>query len=213
MQHLGSIGLICLVLSAAACKDKAPRATSAPSPAAAPLGAALPPPAPGAQRLSFGPATASSIQFVGRKVTGQHVGRFEQFAGTIDLDPAALEKSVVRVEIEMGSVKVEPEGLQKHLQSDEFFDVAKHPRAVFTSTSVRAGQPGAAHLVTGDLHLHGETRSITFPATITVAPEAVSANAEFSINRKDFKIMYPGAPDDLIRDDVVIKLALRAPRS
>ena len=30
--------------------------------------------------------------------------------------------------------------------------------------------------------------------------------AEFAINRKDFNIVYPGKPDDLIKDDVVIKL-------
>ena len=32
------------------------------------------------------------------------------------------------------------------------------------------------------------------------------ANIEFSLNRKEFDIMYPGKPDDLIRDDVVLKL-------
>ena len=34
--------------------------------------------------------------------------------------------------------------------------------------------------------------------------------AEFSINRKDFKVVYAGKPDDLIRDDVVLKLTLKA---
>jgi len=32
-------------------------------------------------------------------------------------------------------------------------------------------------------------------------------------NRRDFNIVYPGMPDDLIKDDVTIKLTLRAPRS
>jgi hypothetical protein len=40
----------------------------------------------------------------------------------------------------------------------------------------------------------------------------VSANAEFSINRKDFEINYPGMQDDLIRDLVVVKLSLALPR-
>jgi polyisoprenoid-binding protein YceI len=209
--------LALLVPVGLACKDGngAPRATSAPASqpvALATAPAAVPPPAAGTRRLSFGPST-SSIEFVGRKITGQHVGRFEQFSGTIDLDPAALDRSVVRVDIDMGSVKVEPDGLQKHLRSDEFFDVAKYPKATFTSTSIRAGEGGAPHVITGDLFLHGEKRSISFPAKLSLTPEAVSASADFSINRKDFKIMYPGVPDDLIRDDVTIKLALRAPRS
>jgi len=55
-------------------------------------------------------------------------------------------------------------------------------------------------------------KSISFPATIQVSPDSVSANAEFSINRKDFGINYPGKADDLIRDGVVIKLTIKAPR-
>jgi hypothetical protein len=54
------------------------------------------------------------------------------------------------------------------------------------------------------------TKSITFPATIRVTPGAVSVDAEFAINRKDFGLLYPGKADDLIRDDVLVKLAVRA---
>jgi hypothetical protein len=47
---------------------------------------------------------------------------------------------------------------------------------------------------------------------ITVSQLGVDATADFVINRKDFGVVYPGMPDDLIKDDVVIKLALKAPR-
>jgi hypothetical protein len=30
----------------------------------------------------------------------------------------------------------------------------------------------------------------------------------FKINRKDFKIVYPGMPDDLIKDEVLLKISL-----
>jgi hypothetical protein len=40
--------------------------------------------------------------------------------------------------------------------------------------------------------------------------DAVSVDAEFAINRKDFNIVYAGKPDDLIKDDVLIKLTIRA---
>jgi len=33
------------------------------------------------------------------------------------------------------------------------------------------------------------------------------------LNRKDFAIVYPGMPDDLIKDDVLIKLSVRASKS
>ena len=42
--------------------------------------------------------------------------------------------------------------------------------------------------------------------------DGVTGTAEFSINRKDFRIVYPGKPDDLIKDDVPLKLSLKATR-
>ena len=87
------------------------------------------------------------------------------------------------------------------------------PKARFTSTSIKAGgEGGKSHTITGNLEIKNVTKSITFPANVSVGGETVSVDAEFSINRKDFGIVYPGMPDDLIRDDVLIKLTIRAKR-
>ncbi len=48
--------------------------------------------------------------------------------------------------------------------------------------------------------MHGVTKSITFPATITVKDGSASLKTEFALNRKDFGIAYAGKADDLIRD-------------
>jgi hypothetical protein len=45
-----------------------------------------------------------------------------------------------------------------------------------------------------------------------VSPVSVAVNAAFSINRKDFGLVYPGKADDLIKDGVVIILNLNVPR-
>lgn len=60
------------------------------------------------------------------------------------------------------------------------------------------------HRVTGNLTLLGTTKSVVFPATVSVAGNEVSAKADFIINRKDWNIVYTGMPDDLINDDVRI---------
>jgi len=97
------------------------------------------------------------------------------------------------------------------LKTPDFFDVAKFPEAKFESTAIKAGgDKGATHTVTGNLTMHGVTKSITFPATIAVTPDTATVDATFAINRKDFGINYAGAADNLIRDDVVMKLAIRA---
>ena len=78
----------------------------------------------------------------------------------------------------------------------------------FESTSIESTAEG--YDITGNLELHGVTKSIRFPATIAVEEGRVTAEAEFFIQRFDFDIVYPGKPDDLIRDEVVIKLSLVA---
>jgi polyisoprenoid-binding protein YceI len=151
----------------------------------------------------------SKVEFVGAKVTASHSGGFTDFSGKVDLaDP--IEESRIEVTIQTESLYADKEKLTKHLKSPDFFDVAQFPTATFRSTEIK--KEGEDHTVTGDLTLHGVTKSISFPATINASESEVSANAEFSINRKDFGIDYPGMRDDLIRDLVVIKLALTLPK-
>jgi polyisoprenoid-binding protein YceI len=103
--------------------------------------------------------------------------------------------------------------LTKHLQTPDFFDVAKFPKANFVSTKIEpSAASGTTHTITGNFDLHGIRKSISFPATIQVTPTSVSVVSEFAINRKDFGLVYPGKADDLIKDGVVIKLNLNVPR-
>jgi polyisoprenoid-binding protein YceI len=158
--------------------------------------------------LAINPSN-SKIEFVGAKVTASHPGGFTDFAGKVDVgDP--IEKSQIEVTIQTASLYADKEKLTKHLKSPDFFDVGKFPTATFRSTEIK--KDGGGHTISGDLTLHGVTKPISFPGTISVSEGRVDANAEFSINRHDYGISYPGMRDDLIRDLVVIKLSLELPR-
>lgn len=150
----------------------------------------------------------SSIGFVGSKVTGKHDGGFNSFEGTIQLVGGDPTQSSIRLVIDTTSLWSDNDRLTGHLKSPDFFEVETHPTATFESTSIVAQEGG--YLVTGNLDLHGVTKSVTFPAQITVAPDRVTAQAEFSIKRFDWGIVYPGMTDDLIRDEVVVKFDLAA---
>jgi len=157
---------------------------------------------------------SSKVEFVGAKITGKHDGGFKAFSGTVQLVEGDPSKSQVTAEIDTTSLYADQEKLTGHLKSPDFFDVAKHPKTRFTSTSIKAGgDKGASHTVTGNLELHGVTKSISFPATIKAHDGAVDVDAEFAINRKDFGLVYPGKPDDLIKDDVLIKLEIRSKKA
>ena len=156
----------------------------------------------------------SKIEFTGSKVTGSHDGGFTQFSGSIDLINDKPENSKVNVEIQTASIYANVDQLTNHLKTPDFFDVEKFPKATFGSTKIVKDTSGGAdaYTVTGDFDLHGVKKSITFPATIQVSPDAVAVKSEFSINRKDFGIMYAGKADDLVRDGVVIRLDIKAPK-
>jgi polyisoprenoid-binding protein YceI len=152
----------------------------------------------------------SKVEFIGSKVTGHNNGSFGDFSGHIDY-AGSPENSRVSITIKTDSITTDTPDLTKHLKTADFFDVAKYPEATFVSTAIKAGgDKGASHTVTGNLTLHGVTKAITFPATINVTPDAATVESSFSINRKDFGINYAGAADNLIRDDVVLTLHVRA---
>jgi len=156
----------------------------------------------------------STLTFVGAKVSAKHEGSFKAFRGTIGLVDADPTKSNVNAEIDIASLAIDPAKLAGHLKSPDFFDAEKFPKGKFASTAIKAGgENGATHTISGNLELHGVSKGITFPAKIKTEAGEVSVDAEFAINRKDFSIVYPGMPDDLIKDDVLIKLSLHAKKA
>jgi len=151
----------------------------------------------------------SKFEFVGAKVTKKHEGAFNVFSGSIDLVDQDPQKSVVLVEVAMASLTADNPKLTAHLKSPDLLDVEKYPKATFRSTSIAPSSDSlATHSVTGNLEFHGVTKSITVPAKVKVGTDSVDADAEFAIDRKQFGVIYPGMPDDLIKDEVLLKLHL-----
>jgi len=201
------IASLSLVMLLTGCPDPAKNKTQAVVEAPKAVPAAVAQPLAGATTYAFS-NDGSKFGFVGAKVTGKHEGGFNVFDGTIELPGSDFTKARVKATVSVKSVFTDSEKLTGHLQSADFFDAEKFPDATFVTTAIVAN--GEAFNVTGDLSLHGVTKSITFPAKISLAGEVVKVNADFAINRKDFAIVYAGKADDLIADNVAIVLDLTA---
>jgi len=201
-----TLGAMLLVL-AMACANPAANAPEATVEEPAPAAETSPEPAGDVAIYTL--TDESTIGFVGSKVTGSHDGGFQAFEGEISLVEGTVEGSSVHVVIDTTSLWSDNEDLTEHLKSADFFEVATYPTATFTSTEVTRGEDGT-YTLTGNLDLHGVTKQISFPAAIELSDAGITATAEFSIKRFDFDIVYPGKADDLIRDEVLIKLDLRA---
>jgi polyisoprenoid-binding protein YceI len=121
-------------------------------------------------------------------------GIFAGTSGTLRLNPAQLRDSKLDLSLSVDSLITTVPVLTRELKGDQWFDVAKFPTASFVSTKiVRTGAASAR--VTGDLTLHGVTRSAVFALQLMGAgvnplskAYTVGFEATGTIKRGDFGI-------------------------
>ena len=147
----------------------------------------------------------SKVEWVGSKISGDHRGGFEKMTGTAILSGTGDKVNVeeLHAEFDMKSLFSDHKKLTQHLLSPDFFDVESFPKSSFRMIGYENKK------MTGVLTLRGVQKEISFPCDLKMEGKRVSINAEFTINRKDFGIIYPGRPDDLIRDEVLLKLDVK----
>jgi polyisoprenoid-binding protein YceI len=202
------------LLTGACAKDPAKDATKAKVEEAKPEAKPTDqPPAAGLAHYEIN-ADNSKIVITGSKPTKSHRIDVHGFKGSVGLPEGKPLEAKGTVEIDMTSIRADDPGLTKHLKSKDFFEIETYPTSTFTITEIKeGGDKGASHTVTANLEMRGVKKSVTFPATVAVTPDTVTLTAEFAINRKDWNIVYPGMADDLIRDEVVIALDVKAARA
>lgn len=159
-----------------------------------------------AEAAAYAISPESTISFVGSKVTGSHEGGFKAYDGTIAVAGGKIVPPSA-ITIDMNSLWSDSNRLTGHLKNEDFFDVANIPTSRFEVTSFNGSE------LTGNLTLHGVTKSITFTPEVMVSDSEVRLKAEFDIMRFDFGIVYKGKADDLIRDEVVIRLDVVAKKA
>ena len=162
--------------------------------------------------------TTSTVAWQAAKVTRTHDGGFHDFNGALYLDGDTVTGAEIL--LAAASIFSDEDRLTGHLKSEDFFEVEAYPEASFRTTAIEpltaedsTEWAEATHRVTGTLTIRGQSNTITFPAKVAVNPETVSAEASFIIDRQNWGLSYPGAPDDLIRDEVQIRFDIVAPRT
>jgi len=160
----------------------------------------------------------SSLNFSVRHMVSKFTGSFTKVTGTIEVDQANLENSVVTASVEIASVNTANEKRNGHLLSADFFDGAKFPVATFKSKSwKKTGE--STYDVTGDLTLKGVTKEIVLQVTaLGFGPgmkpgSALSGwEAKTTIHKSDFGVSGPAMLGKALGDDVTIDLGIEAGR-
>ena len=132
----------------------------------------------------------STINWTGKKVTGQHEGTVnlkdgnlvfkgkKLVGGTFSVDMTSL----IVTDLKAGQGK---EKLEGHLKADDFFGTAKFPTATLVFKKIAAKSAGI-YTVTGDLTVKG----ITNPVTFDIAVKGNTATTKLVIDRTKYGIKY-----------------------
>jgi polyisoprenoid-binding protein YceI len=155
----------------------------------------------------------SAVLFRTKHLNVSHVyGRFDDFSGKITVDDENLANAKVEVTVKAQSLNTGNQKRDDHLRSPDFFAVAQFPTITFTSTAVK--KTGETYAVTGNLTLHGVTKSVTVNMQKLgkgPGPQGktfIGFEGTLDLNRTEFGMKtMPG-----LSDDVRLTLAFEASR-
>lgn len=162
---------------------------------------------------------ASTVNWVGKKVTGQHSGNISIKEGSLQIAKGALKGG--NVTIDMTSIKTTDltgeyaANLDGHLKADDFFGVDKFPTATLIITDVKSSGNNT-YAVTANLTIKGITKPVSFNTTVVPDGNKYKATADILIDRTEYDIKYgsgkfiEGIGDKAIHDVFELKVSVVA---
>ena len=160
----------------------------------------------------------SEVSFQIRHLVSKVRGRFNDFAGTITVDPAKPESATRRVHDQDGQHRHRQREPRQGPAQRDFFDVEKFPEITFKSTKIKA-KGKDKYDVTGTLTMHGVTKEVTLPVQFLGfgkdpwGNEKAGFAIDATLNRKDFGIVWNKTLDTggaLLGDEVLVSINLEA---
>jgi polyisoprenoid-binding protein YceI len=156
-------------------------------------------------------AAKSSVTATAKQIGVPMEGKFKKFDATLDFDPAKLATSSAKVEIDVATFEIGDAETTKEVKGKDWFDAGKYPKAVFQSTSIKAGAAGK-YDVAGKLTIKGKTVDVTVPATYKQENGSQVFDGVLPIKRTTFNIGDGEWKDtSVVADDVQIKFHIVTP--
>lgn len=148
-------------------------------------------------------------------------GQFNKISGTIQFDFEDQSDFFLETAIDATGIYTGIGQRDEHLNSPDFFDVAKHPNIHFRSTGFEVQGSNKGKL-TGDVTIHGITRSVDLDVNIAgpiKSPEdmggetSLGITARASVNREDFGMAWNAPLDNggvMVGTNIEIHLDIEA---
>ena len=162
----------------------------------------------------------SFLNWNGKKVTGEHSGTIKLSDGMMTVDGGKLTggtftfdmNSIVDTDLTDAGYNAKFIG---HMKSEDFFSTTKHPTSTFKITKVTP-KSGDVYDVTGNMTIKGITNAVTFPTTVKITDNAITANGKATLDRTKYDIRYGSKSffenigDKAIYDDFTVEMKLVA---
>jgi polyisoprenoid-binding protein YceI len=142
----------------------------------------------------------SVVEWTGRNINNRHYGRIAISGGEVVMSNGLPASG--RFVLDMNSIAnldLQDEGwrgmLHRHLKSEDFFDVERHPTATFELSGAAAivgATPGTPNVeIAGKLTVKGTTRPLCFPAMVAAqADGTLKAQAAIDLDRTLWDVCY-----------------------
>ena len=165
----------------------------------------------------------SQINWIGRKVTGEHSGTLNLSGGWVVLDKNSINSgkfifdmaSISNTDIESPEWK---QKLEDHLKSEDFFHTDSFPHAILEikdRQSLIIENSKKSDQILADLTIRGITHEIKFPLDLTQSQNNFNAEGSVDIDRTLYNIQYKSRKffdelgDKLIYDNFTVQFMVQ----
>lgn len=155
-------------------------------------------------------AAASRIDFSYKQMGVGMDGRFGKSDIQLAFDPAKPEAGRASIEIDLASINTGSTEANAEVAGKAWFDTARHPKAVFRSTSVKA-LGGNRYEAAGTLSIKGRSRDVVAPFSFAQQGADGVFDGSFVIKRNDFGIGEGDWADpSIVANEIVVKFHVQA---
>jgi polyisoprenoid-binding protein YceI len=144
-------------------------------------------------------------------------GSFGTFEGTLVVD-GDISTAKASGSVDVATVDTNESARDEHLRSADFFDAEQFPKLTFEATAIKPVDSDTFQ-ITGDLSLHGVTKSVTLKAEVQGTEtdpwgnERVGLEITGQLNRSDYGMKFNqalGSGNMLVSDKVKLSLDISA---
>lgn len=164
-------------------------------------------PAFAADRYAFDKSHTNILFFISHLGYSETMGKFTDYDGAFTFDEKKPQDSTIDVTLKPAGIRTSSEGLDAHLQKEDFFNTEKFPDIRFVSTGIKITGEKTGD-VTGNVTMLGITRPVVLHVTFNKAGQhpktqdyIAGFTAEAVIRRSEFGMNY-GIP--MVGDEVRI---------